>query len=159
MIFMHTWQAVIEARKTQTARLVKPGDRLVSESYRLPAVYNQSRLVYHVGRDYAVQPGRGKAAVARIRITDLWQQDIRQYTVDDSDCEGFSSLPRFWDTWLGMHSPKTLQTITKWFMNRNAPLSEAEAIGGYRMHMDQDPKERYDAWVIQFCLEQTVKSE
>ncbi|MFA4974630.1 MAG: ASCH domain-containing protein [bacterium] len=68
MIFQHTWQQVLDGTKTQTRRL------------RAQPPY--------VGRTYAVQPGRGKPAVGRIRITAIRQQRVQDITAEDALAEG-----------------------------------------------------------------------
>lgn len=78
MIFQYTWQAVLEGRKTQDRRLVKPGDILekrrywpyIPETHILQLVETVSlssgghiekrRLKWQVGKSYAVQTEFGK---------------------------------------------------------------------------------------------------
>ena len=66
MIFKQI-QEIIAGTKTQTRRIVKPGeslwtDYLTPRGGYAPAVVAQ-RLKWQVGRDYAVSPGRGKPGV------------------------------------------------------------------------------------------------
>lgn len=79
MIFQHTWQWVLNGTKTQTRRLVKPGEsentayayppqELGEESFPKGVFHFDPetlvrRPVYVIGQSYAVQPGRGKPAV------------------------------------------------------------------------------------------------
>jgi hypothetical protein len=69
MIFQHTWQAVIEGKKQQTRRLVKPGEWLskyMTDDFPhwRPAVLTKTdRMKWAVGCTYAVQPGRGQPAI------------------------------------------------------------------------------------------------
>lgn len=58
---------------------------------------------YRVGRDYAVQPGRGKPQVARITITDVERQALRQLTFDDAIAEGFRTRAEFARYWMRLH--------------------------------------------------------
>lgn len=44
---------------------------------------------YAPGRDYAVQPGRGKKAVARIKVTEVRRERWRDITEADAGREGF----------------------------------------------------------------------
>ena len=62
MIFKQI-QEIIDGTKTQTRRIVKPGEYsplsgLISVTHEVRTVGN--RLKWSVGRDYAVSPGRGK---------------------------------------------------------------------------------------------------
>ena len=66
-------QMIVEGRKTQTRRVVKSGEELRQ---------------WEVGRTYAVQPGRGKPAAARIRITSIRQERLRDISEDDVVAEG-----------------------------------------------------------------------
>lgn len=70
MIFQHTWVKVVEGTKTQTRRIVKPGETL--EYYRehytggggMPFVRSaKGRVIYKWRSVYAVQPGRGQLAI------------------------------------------------------------------------------------------------
>lgn len=68
MIFQETWQRVLDGTKTQTRRLVKEHEKWVD--WRA-AVVNFSRGIdaaatYELRKTYAVCPGRGKKAIARI---------------------------------------------------------------------------------------------
>ena len=83
MIFNHTWRQVLDGSKTQTRRLVKPGDIATNEfgnylgcavnGLYLPivdAVRNEDtwRIKWQVGESYAVQPERGKATIHRRKM-------------------------------------------------------------------------------------------
>lgn len=68
MIFQHTWKDVLEGRKTQTRRIVKPNHNLIRiESayggYRPLHLSINGHILYAIGRAYAVQPGRGKSTL------------------------------------------------------------------------------------------------
>lgn len=66
MIFKQTWQQVLDGTKTQTRRPVKPkeyGYHLYHPDI-IQAVYRDGGYIkWRVGKDYAVQPGRGKPAI------------------------------------------------------------------------------------------------
>ena len=71
MIFQHTHH-LIGHGKTQTTRLAAKYDIfVVDDAGRATGVYNAAsrRWRWRIGRTYAVQPGRGKKAVGRIRVT------------------------------------------------------------------------------------------
>lgn len=76
---------VLDGTKTQTRRPVKcewtPATVSVDEA-RLPCRYK-------VGKTYAVQPGRGKRGIARIKVLDVRRERWRDISVDDAVAEGF----------------------------------------------------------------------
>lgn len=55
------------------------------------------RALYIIGHTYAVQPGRGKPAVARVRITAIRQERLQNISVDDAYAEGIT-CPECGDT-------------------------------------------------------------
>lgn len=99
--------------------------------------------VYQVGKTYAVQPGRGKVAIGRIRITDIKREDVRDISDEDVKAEGFTSKTAFWGVWCRMHDKDTWDSqyelirpdfVRKWIAHR--------------------PAECYQAWVLEFELVQ-----
>ncbi len=80
---------VVNGVKTQTRRLVEP----------------DKPCRYEVGKDYAVQPGRGKEAVARIRIKSVRKEKLGAMKPHEAVKEGFrswggdSAVLRFVDYW------------------------------------------------------------
>ena len=96
MIFAHTLDKLIQGHKWQTRRLVKPDESFVESG----AIKKGShRLMYVVGRTYAVQPNRGKKAVARILLTGLRREQVHAITEEDAHAEGFVSRDEFLATW------------------------------------------------------------
>lgn len=101
MIFRQ-WQQVLDGTKTQTRRLVKPGDRLMSfttfeypddgsERIEHPGVYVQDangRLRWWTGRTYAVQPGRGKRSLGRRRLLEIRREKLWDISIEDIKAEG-----------------------------------------------------------------------
>jgi hypothetical protein len=109
MIFKQ-WKEILEGKKTQTRRVVKPGEvddkTLCYDSYewpdlrgrvRLPdkisAIYTgvsqgNLRLKWQVGRTYAIQPGRGQKQVGRIRLTAIRQERVQDISEADVIAEG-----------------------------------------------------------------------
>lgn len=93
MIFQHTLEQVLSGKKTQTRRLFR-SDR---------------RFVYRAGKTYAVQPGRGRNAVARIEVLVVRKQRLGEMTEAEAVAEGFASLAEFrklWQERYGSFDPK-----------------------------------------------------
>lgn len=97
------------------------------------------RIVYQVGKTYAVQPGRRQKAVARIRILGIRREDVRDISDADVQAEGFESWMSFMLTWTKMHDPKFCQ---EWWRDE---LSVTP-----RYLKSQRPAARYDAWALTF---------
>ena len=100
MIFKHTLHQVVGGGKTQTRRIIKPNERL--DTVRNAVMVN-NRITYQVGKSYAVQPNRGKPAVARIIITDIRCESVDDITEQGAICEGFQSRDAFLITWRLIH--------------------------------------------------------
>jgi hypothetical protein len=79
-------QAILEGRKTQTRRICKPGEELYDGCVfgPIPAY----RIKWTVGGTYAVQPGRTKPSVARIRILAIRQERLQDISEEDAEAEG-----------------------------------------------------------------------
>jgi hypothetical protein len=101
MIFSHTLQQVIRGEKQQTRRLVKSNEIFDVEQQAI--VKANTRTMYKVGKSYAVQPNRGKKAVARIMITDIRREPVRAISDADAIHEGFQSRDAFLETWHAIH--------------------------------------------------------
>lgn len=50
------------------------------------------RALYIIGHTYAVQPGRGKPAVARIRITEIRREKLMNISHADAQAEGYDGI-------------------------------------------------------------------
>lgn len=102
MIFQHTLNQILDATKTQSRRLWVAGDytwingeRPAPERAHRPYRLTYSQIChadgsvrYEVGKTYAVQPGRGKHAVARIKIVSLWREHVQEISPQDVYYEG-----------------------------------------------------------------------
>ena len=82
-------------QKTQTRRLVKEGDKLVSEAWGVAhpdaVVTTSGHVRWMVDHTYAVQPGRGKKSVGRVLVTSIRRQRLDQMTMYDAIAEGADS--------------------------------------------------------------------
>lgn len=91
MIFQHTWQAIVDGNKTMTRRVVKPGEKLLfsDDTNQFYMVTSEGRVRWATRRSYAVQPGRGKPAIARIRIVTICQEPLQAISEADAVAEGW----------------------------------------------------------------------
>src|SRR5438128_7401577 len=98
MIFMYSLQAILDGTKTQTRRIVRDGQDWASDPYDQPiksvvlrdTLFDKLSVVYRVGQIRAVQPGRNKHSVARIKILRLRQEDARRISLNDAKAEGYN---------------------------------------------------------------------
>jgi len=110
MIFRQ-YEQVLKGTKTQTRRLVKPGElfKIDDPPYNpwpfSPTVLKDWRLKWRVGKTYAVQPGRGKKAVGRIRITEIRRERLQDISTQDIFAEGIGI------EWDGMFYPITTPDV------------------------------------------------
>lgn len=104
MIFQHTFNQVVERRKTQTRRVAYEHEVAIrGVNNRILAVTSGGRVKWCVGQTYAVQPGRGKSGVARIRLIGINSQKLGRIRNADARLEGFSNRKAFLDTWEQIH--------------------------------------------------------
>jgi len=96
MIFSYTHEKIMNESKTVTRRVCIPGDNLGGDP---PAVYRKHKkngLTYpawRVGNTYAVQPGRGKREVCRIRIIDIGKELVTlEITPKEIALEGYPGM-------------------------------------------------------------------
>lgn len=85
---------VLRREKTQTRRLKRENEYFTHGSFGQPdCVLRRSETTldvrkWVVGRTYAVQPGRGKKAVGRIRLLAIREEALRDITWRDVKAEG-----------------------------------------------------------------------
>ncbi len=119
MIFQKTHEQVTSGRKTQTRRLMIPYPRSLPARRpprlrQMPAPVKWPRKVTAYGRDWralsyapgvsrAVQPGRGKAAIARVRVTDIRHEILGGISHGDAKAEGFRTADDFKIAWVTIH--------------------------------------------------------
>lgn len=145
--FQHTLRQLLLGDKTETSRIVKPGD-YTWMCGEMPAPWIVGRLPYvmqysaihsaeHVarfrrGQDYAIQPDRTSKSVGRYRVEAIWRQDVRTLTHKQARNEGFLNTQQFFDVWCWMHDKEAFKRYGFW-------QRDAERLNVY-------PTERYTAW-------------
>lgn len=84
-------QKVIAGLKTQTRRPQQELDEAyITYSYDLTPriVFRAGRLLWQVGKTYAVQPGRGKASIGRILLKSIRKERVNEISEADAMAEG-----------------------------------------------------------------------
>lgn len=90
---------VLDCKKTMTRRTVKDNERAIrgwiDGAYRIYGVNTEDkdprgkgRIKWMVGRTYAVQPGRGKPAIGRIRLLSIRKEPLQDINLADVIAEG-----------------------------------------------------------------------
>lgn len=103
--------------KTQTRRRVKPNDfhsRIMQQVLAESPDGRSNRVRYGVGFEYAIQPGRGKRSVGRIRITNIRKEPVNAITEADAIAEGFASRDEFLDVWRSLYGQDVDMTQPCW---------------------------------------------
>ena len=180
MIFIYTIDKVLSGEQTQTRRIVRDGEyieELYYDGYQMYVYTPSRRCVYGTFHSvlypttYAVQPGRGKKAVARIQIVNIRREDVRQISDEDVKAEGFDNKLQFLETWVRIHDhPMTFFAPSDYpelnTLNLGTPpdcyrqwlgrsLKWQDRTGGQVFDsLLQRPADRYQAWAITFKLVQ-----
>jgi hypothetical protein len=98
MIFQHTGQKVLTEDKWLTSRLCQFDER----GFLLPCRYK-------AGKTYAVQPGRGKAAVGRILIKKIeYREQAKTISEPEALAEGFDSVTAYYSAFEKAHGKAAL---------------------------------------------------
>lgn len=81
---------ILDGKKTQTRRVCHVNDKYEPLHVGGPAVIDTAsiRNRWVVGQTYAVQPGRGKKAVGRIRITAIRRERLQDISETDVRAKG-----------------------------------------------------------------------
>lgn len=138
-------EQILAGKKTQTRRPVKPGEKHVGYAPGTHYAHcviktGPDRLKWQVGKTYAVCPGRGKAAVARIKLLNIRREDVRNISDEDAIAEGFPNRMAqfwFWKTWCEFYDKPGWKLFSR-YNDHDALLSR--------------PAHLYDAWVLEFEL-------
>lgn len=120
--------AVLRGDKTQTRRLVRPGEEACA---------------YRAGGSYSVQPGRGRKAVGRIVVTHVERRRLGEITHEDAVAEGFASVEAFARYWLDLHDASYRGALEH--------ATDEEALE--RFHQRHG---RAEVWAIRFVLDPTA---
>lgn len=105
---------------------------------------------YQIGHTYAVQPGRGQKAIARIEITRIRCEDVRTISWEDLKAEGFgfhgNAKEKFLWVWCGMHDKTVREKFRRSFDDILTMPYDLLA---------ERPAAFYDAWVLDFKVVQS----
>jgi hypothetical protein len=170
MIFAYSHEKVLTGIKTQTRRIVKPeqcaGKVQPTALEFMPVgnrvgdivnVHTSTRMVYEVGRTYAVQPSRTAKGIARIRITGIRREDARHISHEDALAEGFTCWGQFMETWVQIADRSlaayysTADHLWHWWGGRHHNWQAGNATDFEGVLLTR-PAARYDAWVLEFEL-------
>jgi len=82
---------ILRGEKTQTRRPKRPGEWWTGSLGQIVWVCDgNNRLKWEVGRTYAIQPGRGKKAVGRFRLTGIRCERVADVSDVDAALEGIA---------------------------------------------------------------------
>lgn len=129
--------------KTQIRRRVKSGDDY-HHTVLSPMKVRRlgGKLRWQVGNIYAIQPGRGKQAIARFRLLDIKLEDVRNISLKDARAEGYKNEIEFWRVWCGFHDPKGIGELEN--------LATTSMVGLITGWESTRPANCYQAWVLTF---------
>lgn len=119
MIFAKTTDKVLAGEKTKTRRPMKDGDVIDLPGFGIKVnigkpismifrVIRGGRLLWEVGRTYAVQPGRTAKSVGRIRLKGISSEPLYRITHEDARAEGFSGRDEFVRVWKELYPKGSL---------------------------------------------------
>lgn len=100
MIFKQVYE-VLSGRKTQTRRLEKSGDFMTPSGNIVYGESINTTLIprFVVGKEYPAQPGRGKKAAGRIRITEIRNERLQAISEADAIAEGVENIETYRNLW------------------------------------------------------------
>jgi hypothetical protein len=137
MIFSKTLDLVLSGRKSQTRRIRKPHEYMNTTLQCVEATSEKGdRVVYQVGKTYAVQPGRAKKAVAYIVLRAVRDEPVEDISEADALAEGFDTREDFFATWHAIHGVNADLKRRVWVLTfelltvYNKTAEEDPSIGG-----------------------------
>lgn len=95
---------------------------------------------WQVGKDYAIQPGRGMKATGRYQVLAIRRYDVRTITNDEARREGFINRYDFLRLWVSLYDKPVLDTWQEYLLA-------------------QRPDKRYDAWQISFKVTERYEAQ
>ena len=134
-------EKVRNGTKTNTRRLKKSGDYAIVDplTNEIIAVYDRfKRLKWKVGRDYAIQSGRGKKGDGRFRIPKIRGESLQDISEEDARAEGVNKLmtndPDWWNNEATLSFKRLWNSIhkksgTRWIDNPEVWVLEIEYVG------------------------------
>lgn len=164
---------VMDGLKSMTRRPFKPGDTLSHCPLRMYRMDKRGRyrLQWQEGKQYAIQPGRGKHGIGLLEITGIMlDDDVRLLSLEDARAEGFESELHFLAIWVSMYDSRvTLTSLSngQWQMTLTTPRRGVRAynskmtIGQVQQEwtgsakfilreLMKRPAAPYKAWVLTF---------
>lgn len=125
-------EKILSGQKTETRRVVRPhefwcaGWRAGGGHLSICIERNgKIRTKWQEGKTYAAQPGRGKPAVARIRLLRIGREALHDITGPAVGREGFSYLADFVKAWNEINN----RPGARWTDNPRVWVLEFELVG------------------------------
>lgn len=133
---------IVAGRKTATRRRVRP---------------DEIACPYRPGRTYAVQPGHGRPAIARIEVVRVERCLLGDLTFADAQSEGFRTTAEFKAHWVRLHDGP-------WVALREPAAPDPDGCEAAEPLGEEQLAARFDArhagapvWVIRFRLAERVR--
>lgn len=136
MQFAHTYKQVMDGTKGMTRRLVEAGDISYHSGFPthvapITFIERGGRVKWQVGNTYAVQPGRTKKAIGRIRITGIRQERLQSINHHDVRAETGDMNPYHYETledFIGLWDSFHTKPGTRWLDNPLVWVLEFEVV-------------------------------
>lgn len=128
--------------KPRLAHLILVGKKTMT---RRPVREGELECRYQVGSTYAIQRGRGKPAVGRLRVLSVHEELLHEMDPLDALAEGFRSRDEFFDYWRELYGTGPLIKVPVWviafeLVGTDEPrLLHRDSMRGYT----SDPKQAF----------------
>lgn len=81
-------QKILAGEKTQDRRIVKPGEYLYNPMPSVKMVISKNAAIKWItGQTYAIQPGRGVAAIGRFKLLDIRRERVQDISEPEAMAE------------------------------------------------------------------------